>query len=465
MSRYVLAKNLPTHYPFPSGQLKFFAAGTSNAIAVYSDSSGTVYADAGVGVININSNGRTSSPIFLDNTLRYKCQIFDSSAVLQNPVYDPIIPAIDSDNAYPRAALCAADSTKNALKVSISGDVALTEGLHVVVEIDHEANDSTTVTFQVNALTVKNVKKGNNETLGLGDIRGTHHFKYSATNDVWILLNPYYALPNNLGLEWKAGLDWQTGLVVDVTGTTYGYSVTAGSVLDSTGTYIINLTSSLTKAGGTTWAAGTSQGGKSNNDGAIAGNTVYKLYVVSKSSNPSISDIVNATSLAAALADTNVAAAGYNIGRCIFGYLRTNATPNKFQKVTCLGNNLYKFTGLAGGGDFAYDFETMTTSDVEGVVDIFAPPNHNAEVSCFMDNLAATTITIFAGEEIKGYFTPSTGGQFDSYISGSGVRIFRKLINSGASARAYVSLNKSGSGTVEVRINTQGFYHNLTALS
>ena len=365
------------------------------------------------------------------------------------------------NNAYTAAeykgdSILVAGGTANALTVTAS-ITSYTYLQNKSMKVRATANNTGAATINFDSLGVKDIKTPTGAALiaNYMCIGRVYDMIYDGTNV--LLLNP--------STDESMYLDWQTGLVVDVTGTTYGYSVTAGSVMDSTGVYRINLISSLTKAGGTTWAAGTSQGGKSNNDGAIAGDTVYKLYVVSKSSNPSDSDLVNATSLAAALADTNVAAAGYNIGRCIFGYLRTNVTPNKFEKVTCLGNNLYKFTGLSGGGDFAYDFDTMTNNDVEGVIDIFAPPNHNAEVSCFMDNLAATTITIFAGEEIKGYFTPSTGGQFDSYISGSGVRIFRKLINSGASARAYVSLNKSGSGTVEVRINTQGFYHNLTALS
>ena len=323
MTQYVLAKNLPTMFPHAGGQLKFYEAGTTNPTAVYSDNSGTAWADDGLGVINITSEGKLGNTLFLDNTKKYKCVAYNSAGVAQNPPYDDITPQVSTDANYARAVLVDADSTKNALKVSISEDVTLARGLHVWAEIDHEANDSTSVTLQVNALTTKAVKRDNGQALKIGDITGAHHFIYSPEYDAFLLTNPKRISSGALS---QIPLSAVSGLKVsnNSTDANHDIDIATGSIGDDTESYLLQLGSALTKRIDSTFAVGTGNGGLSSAD-SLSADTWYGVFLLGKSSDPTDCDVILATTRANALADTVVSAEGFDIVRLI-GHARTDSS-------------------------------------------------------------------------------------------------------------------------------------------
>lgn len=259
------------------------------------------------------------------------------------------------------------------------------------------------------------------------------------------------------------GSEWQIGLTVTNTTPDYVYATAAGSIMDSTNTYRINLPSAMTKNAGATWAAGSGNGSYSNAEAARAANTWYTSYLVSKSSDPNDTDIVTATSQANALADTAVTAAGYDIARPYFGGLRANGTPNQWRTLTHFQNGIYKWSG-----GFANDSAALTGIDEEGIVEIFAPKNHNAIVALNYVNATANSAPCFTGEETIGYITPSTTETFDASPNSTTATFMfiNKVINSGDNQRAFVSVDKGGNTfSFTTRSNTQGFYHNLLALT
>lgn len=257
------------------------------------------------------------------------------------------------------------------------------------------------------------------------------------------------------------GLEWQTGLTVSF-GSNYVHTTSSGAIMDSTDTYRIVLPSTMEKNAGATWAAGNGNGSYSNAELAIAANTWYTDYLVSKKSDLSDTDIVTATTQANALADTNVIAAGYDIARPYFGGLRTNSSPNAFYSCASKGNHLYKWSTDAITG--TRNNITLATSDVQDTFNITSPKNHNAICAITLD-AGGISVAAFFGEESIGYIAvPSTTSVIDFFQAKDWSSI-NKVINSESNQQGLISLFKSISGTVNVTINTQGFYHNLDELS
>lgn len=96
-------------------------------------------------------------------------------------------------------AFATAAGTVNAITADFTPNVALTDGVTVLVEATG-ANTSTTVTFSPDSLTAHNITKNGNQNLDIGDIYGAGHrliLSYDSANTVWELLNPVNTTKNN----------------------------------------------------------------------------------------------------------------------------------------------------------------------------------------------------------------------------------------------------------------------------
>lgn len=208
---------------------------------------------------------------------------------------------------------------------------SLTDQLQVIVEITHAANATVSPTFNLNSLGAKTIKRDNNQVLLIGDTGGAGsklYLSYSATNDVWILLNPFNV--NASAAQWRP-FDSVSGLKVtnDSGDSDHDINIISGWIADSTGQYALFLASTLIKQIDATFAVGTNSGGLSNQDngGTVQASTLYKVYLISKSTDPSDCDVIIATTQANALADTVVSAAGFDLARRI-GAVFTNSGTN-----------------------------------------------------------------------------------------------------------------------------------------
>jgi hypothetical protein len=98
-----------------------------------------------------------------------------------------------------------------------------------------------------------------------------------------------------------------------------------GSIMDTTNVYRMNLTSALTIPIDAVFnvAAG---GGRSDQD-SLSNNTWYGVFLLSKSTDPSDTKAIFATTRAKSLTDTVAAAAGFDISRLV-GYVLTDGSAN-----------------------------------------------------------------------------------------------------------------------------------------
>jgi hypothetical protein len=204
----------------------------------------------------------------------------------------------------------------------------LIDQLQVVVELQHGANTITNPTFNLNDLGAKTIKRTNNTALIVGDTGGSGakiYLSYSATNDVWILLNPVYA-PLRTYAEYPMGLNWVSGLEVsNNTGDAeHDIDIAAGEIMDSTNTVRMTLGAAITKRIDAVFAVGTNQGGRSDQD-SLDNGTLYYPYVIAKANGTT--DVILATSQTNALADTVAAAAGFIYARRR-RFLKTDGSAN-----------------------------------------------------------------------------------------------------------------------------------------
>jgi hypothetical protein len=308
-----------SNYRVGSGyKLYFYAAGTTTAKDTYTSNTYTtplsnpVVADASGYFSVIWTSGD------------YKVRLYTDANVL---VWEVDNYTNDSGvTTFAEGVLSSPSSAANVITASLSTAPAYpyVDQLQVVVELQHGANTIYNPTFNLNSLGAKTIKRDNNQPLYISDTGGSGYklyLSYSATNDVWILLNP--ANTNKFGL----GLEWKNGLLVsnNVADATNDIDIAVGSIMDTTNVYRINLTSALTIPIDAVFnvAAG---GGRSDQD-SLTNDTWYGAWVLSKSTNTSDTKGILATTKAKSLADTVAMAAGYNISRLV-GYVRRGTATN-----------------------------------------------------------------------------------------------------------------------------------------
>lgn len=142
-------------------------------------------------------------------------------------------------------------------------------------------------------------------------------------------LDTAFSTFNAMGLEWKTGL-----LCTNNSGTPLKkIDISAGRIMDTFDTYMLTNSASFTKDMNSTWAAGTGNGGISDDDGGtLANSTQYGLWMLGKSTDSTAKDFIGATTRARSLSDSAATAAGFDISRLVWCF-KTDGSANILPSV------------------------------------------------------------------------------------------------------------------------------------
>jgi len=356
---------------------------------------------------------------------------------------------------FAEGVLSAPSSAANAIVANLPTTPGeLIDQLQVVVELQHGANTITNPTFNLNDLGEKTIKRNDNTALIEGDTGGDGakiYLSYSATNDVWILLNPVYA-PLRTYAEYPMGLEWKTGLVYipNVSDLEHDIDIAAGSIMDSTNTVRMNI-SAITKRIDATWAAGTNAGGLSDAD-SLGNATWYGVFVLTKANGDS--DAIFATTKARSLSDAAATSAGFIYSRLI-GYVLTNGSANITRFIY---NNANQYlwhslnTQLFG-----------SPSQVGEAVTVPVPPNQTGLFGGRLSTTSATTrfVRFTASQQAN---DAAAAGNADIACESDGTVNQRNDTH----FSLYVGANRdiryrcSHTADTSVRINTLGYVNDIT---
>lgn len=460
---YIPQFQLANNSPAASYVLKAYeAGGTSSAVTTYkSASDGT-----GGTTFTLNSRGEPESggavfaPHYAESV---DVWIFPTQAEADSNDTTNAIQVIDASVINPFAVLqdtvqridSAVGSAADAITANLATNPgSLADPLQVRVEISHGTNTSRTPTFNLNSLGAKTIVKPDFTPLAVGDIPKIADFIYSSAQDQWILLNPRN--PNR-----GYGLNWYSGLTVDEDADTeHDLNITAGKIMDSTDTYLITLSSEITKQLDSTWAAGDDSGGRSSvNMGAgadpLANDDDVGVYLISKSSDPTDSEIIFAKDQSDALADTAVSAAGYDIARRIH---------------TRQVDSGIKWKGAVLNGPREYLYKTRKNESIS-----VSATRVNVAVQCPANQVGIFTYAGYGVTTTQTYGILTSTAQNDTAPSvdhliihgdGSGVstgnayRIYLKTDSSNQIAHR----ESTASGTFSVVLRTEGWVDDITVL-
>lgn len=339
--------------PAEGHTLTFLVTGTSTPASIAFDTAGSSTATTvTIGANGFPQNSGSDVEIYFNEATTYDIVRKDSGGTAYGPTVTAFSVTASSTGLTALGVLSAAGSAANAIVADLtSPPSALSDQTQVIVELQHGANTSTSVTFNLNSLGAKSVKRANNAALVVGDTGGIGaklYLSYSATNDVWILLNPAITsstyIPDNNVTAAKiidqaitaskfgyVPLNLKSGLAITNDGTTPDeiIGIATGEIGDTTQSYLMQLGSAFTKRIATsgsaaTFAVGTGLGGLSDDD-SLTADTWYGVFLLSKSTDVTDCDIIFATTKAKSLSDAVATAAGFDISRLI-GYVLTDAT-------------------------------------------------------------------------------------------------------------------------------------------
>lgn len=288
-------------------------------------------------------------------------------------------------------------------------------------------------------------------TLGLKDL-GVTSGKLAADS---VIASKIASTAINFGLEWKTGL-----LISNNSGdATNDIDIAVGSIMDTNLAYRMNLTSAFTKRIDATFSAGTGNGGCASGNHPVANDTWLGIFLVSKSTNTSDSDIVFATTKALALASTGVTGV-YDICRLI-GYVRRGTAANLLI--------------LANGKDckiLDVMIENTTTASTAGVaVTVTVPPyqvgiikynilvsdNDTSATGSGILTQVAQTNTAPTSALSDAYAVAADSGAGASTLQGTDGVIKEVLVDSSSQIRHRETTDISG-----IHLGTIGFYVNPT---
>jgi len=340
-------------------KLHFYDAGTTNERDTYTDNT---YTTTNANPVVADGNGRfaviwTSG----DYKVVLKTAADDTVWTVDNYSTD------SGSTVYAQSVLSADGSAADVITASLSTTPgSLTDGLQVVVELQHGANTIGNPTFNLNSLGAKTIVRDDDKPLRAGDTGGDGakiYLAYSSNKDAWVLLNP--SKPSSgLGLRWVNGL-----AVTNGTDANHDIDIAVGQILDSTESVTLELNSSFTKQIDNTFAVGTGLGGLSDQD-TLAIDTYYGVFLIGQADGET--DVIYATTQAKALADTVASAAGFTYARLI-GYVLTDGSSNIIQWVDG-GGDLKLWSVQVYGGTIAPTTRASRT--------VQCPPFQTANLSC-----------------------------------------------------------------------------------
>jgi len=252
------------------------------------------------------------------------------------------------------------------------------------------------------------------------------------------------------------GLEWKTGLLVsnNVSDADHDIDIAVGSIMDTTNVYRINLTSALTIPIDAVFnvAAG---GGRSDQD-SLSNNTGYGVFLLSKSTNPSDTKAIFATTLAKSLTDTVAVAAGYDISRYRHWVL-TDSSANIIPNID----------GGDGWNVWDVPIATGATASLSAVsTTVAAPPFMRAQMRYHVESEAASTSTTngLISQLDQTDSNPSTSAYADIMLpvqSAASVSLYGEVIKplkvNGSSQIRHREYNNVAVGDITINLTTQAW--------
>lgn len=275
MAIYTTPIDRQADFNFKAGagyKLYFYDAGTTNARDTYTDNT---YTTPLANPVVADGSGYFS---VIWTSGNYKVRLTDASDVL---IWEVDNYSTDSGSAvFAESIQSAAGSAADVITANLSTTPSeLTSTLQVVVELAHGANTIGNPTFNLNSLGAVKIVRDDNKPLRAGDTGGSGYkiyLAYSTTLVAWVLLNP--ALPSRgLGDEFISGLKTTNG-----TDATHDVDTTAGYISDSTGSVVMESSSTYTKQIDAVWAEGSASGGLPSGV-TIPTNGWIKYFMIMKS--------------------------------------------------------------------------------------------------------------------------------------------------------------------------------------
>lgn len=195
---------------------------------------------------------------------------------------------------------------------------------------------------------------------------------------------------------------------MEFSASTDNLTVAAGSCVDSTNTYKINISSAITKDLGTTWAAGTGNGGRGASVASLVADTRYKIYGLSQDGDDSQYDVILSTSEAQAITD---ASGNWDVSRHI-GYVRIDAAGTAIRdewRISNPADSKQLLDQWTANADASVDF----TNDIDSTYD-----NYLVSFTAAVPATTANDLAVRCGN-----------GAFDS--GASDYRVSIQLVNTG----------------------------------
>lgn len=239
-----------------------------------------------------------------------------------------------------------AGGTADAITVSTAPIANVTNEPTRLFVIENTAGQCTVTnpTIKINTQATLTLKDATSGALVVGATGNIGYKMLVAVNNATnaaILLNPYIPSSKTVKtaslddqavgkgqMSWLPFASWDGLNITNHTDANHDILISAGNISDSTQSYIMELGSSFIKAIDATFAVGSGAGvGGFSDQSTLNNNQWYRVYLISKSTDPTDCDVIIASSSSDALGDTVAAAAGFDISKRI-GYVRTDGSSN-----------------------------------------------------------------------------------------------------------------------------------------
>ena len=276
---------------------------------------------------------------------------------------------------YAQGRLVEGASAENVIVFDTDPDTTvLADQQQISVELDHDANTLGNPTGQLGSTASKEIVRGQNLPLQIGDTGGIGYsvdLKFSAALDKWVLLNPVN--PTRRGALFVDGL-----VISNNSGdAAHDIDVSSGKIMASTGQLALELLTTITKQIDNTFAVGTNLGGFSDQS-TLSNSTWYRIFLIEKVDGTS--DVIFAADESDALNDTVVAAANFIYARRI-GWFFSDSSSN--------------IEAWVDGGFRKYAFDDQATlsfsaSITEVIVTAQVPPNQLGDLIYSLRTSSAT---------------------------------------------------------------------------
>lgn len=355
-----------------------------------------------------------------------------------------------TNKLYPQPVLSGVGSAPDVILAdTVPTTTTLIDGQPIQIELSHAANATTTPTAQIGSSATKTIVRQDGSALEIGDTGARPVLSYSLSIDKFILMNPVSAselggeLPDFYLNNGTSGLR----VVINVTDPSHDIDIEPGKILDSTGTFNMNLTSTLTKRLDANWSEG-NNGGAFPSSLTVTINTWYRIILIAKTDGTvdwGYDTDGDATNL---LAD----ATGFTLRRRI-GWAMTDAA-NNLRLFFSADNDAKRYVWDVPTSDLAANASTIGSN-----ITVTAPPSTSAILNISYGNNGA--INYFYVSEVTQTNTVPSATVHDIRLQSDGsFEVFGNVIKT-VTATSTSTVRERATAANPSLINTQGWIDNI----